>query len=92
MLLDAGASIDFASRSGVTPLHRAAAAGHVDVVRVLLARGAARDLADERGRDALAAARSNGHANVESVLLAAATASKKEGDGAEAAVPSLQPR
>jgi ankyrin repeat protein len=70
LLLDAGASIDFASRSGVTPLHRAAVAGHVDLVDLLLQRGANVAARDQRGRDALLAAQqSERSADVVQLLL-----------------------
>ncbi|XP_071085202.1 ankyrin repeat domain-containing protein 39-like [Haliotis cracherodii] len=61
-LVDAGAHVDVATKSGhATPLHRAAYMGHTDIVKFLLSRGAdpvSRDLdemtplhkASERGR------------------------------------------
>jgi ankyrin repeat protein len=49
MLLDAGAAIDHAGENGISALHAAAANGHVEVVRELIARGAAVASVDRRG-------------------------------------------
>ena len=67
LALDQGANADFAGDHGMTPLIQAAWRGHVDVVKLLLARGA--DPALKPGRmDALGMAESNGHAAVVELL------------------------
>lgn len=53
----------------LTPLHRAAAAGHVDVVAALLVRSAAADARDYGGGAPLHAAAAHGRAEVAAVLL-----------------------
>jgi ankyrin repeat protein len=52
-LLDAGASVETADESGVTPLMAAARQGNVEIIRNLLARHASLSFADFDGRSAL---------------------------------------
>jgi ankyrin repeat protein len=67
-LLDAGADVDHTDAGGNTALHRAAANGHVDTVRLLAARGA-RWRANANGSTPLHWAAVNGHAPVVAALL-----------------------
>lgn len=53
-LVDSGADVNAATLSDrATPLMRAAYAGHIDVIGILLDRGADPTLTDSRGRSAL---------------------------------------
>lgn len=52
-----------------TPLHIAAAAGHADVVRLLLRSGARGDMLDHWMKRPQACAEANGHHGVASLLL-----------------------
>ena len=67
-LLDEGADVNHADGGGNTALHRAAANGHVDTVRLLAARGAAWR-ANASGSTPLHWAAVNGHAPVVAALL-----------------------
>lgn len=58
-------------RAGVTPLHRAAACGHVAVVEALWPRGANLDAQDPAGRTPLHLAAAAGHAGVVGRLVIA---------------------
>lgn len=58
-------------RYGDTALMWAAAAGHVDVVRLLIEAGADVGAVDDEGVSALQLARTNGHAEVAAALIAA---------------------
>jgi ankyrin repeat protein len=58
-------------RYGDTALMWAAAAGHVDVVRLLIEAGADVRAVDDEGVTALHLARANGHTEVAAALLAA---------------------
>lgn len=71
LLLDAGANINAAQAPlHATALQEAAMAGHLEVVRVLLARGADVSLQDNQGFTPLHAASWNGHLEVIDLLLA----------------------
>jgi ankyrin repeat protein len=52
-MLEAGASVEIADDSGVTPLMAAAMQGNVDIIRVLIQRRARVDSVDSLGRSAL---------------------------------------
>jgi ankyrin repeat protein len=52
-MLEAGASVEIADDSGVTPLMAAAMQGNVDIIRVLIQRRARVDAVDSLGRSAL---------------------------------------
>lgn len=65
LLLDAGCPIEARTAAGgVTALHRAAAAGRADCVRLLLERGAAGGVCDADGQTALHRAADGGHVRV----------------------------
>lgn len=62
------------SKSGATPLHEAARAGHADVVSLLLRAGAETASADESGRTSLHWAAAGGHLEAVTELLQASGA------------------
>ena len=82
MLLESGARVeagteekdwdedDGVEMDGRTPLHRAAAAGHVDMVTLLLDRGAKTDVADVHGWRPIHKAAQLNHVEVVNLLLA----------------------
>ncbi|XP_063233914.1 ankyrin repeat domain-containing protein 39 [Bacillus rossius redtenbacheri] len=71
-LLNAGASVDAATRAGhATALHRAAAAGRLPVVDLLLLAGANTKLPDVDGKTALHRAAEHGHLPVVKSILQA---------------------
>lgn len=59
MLVSGGAHIDFRNKDGQTPMHRAAALGHYDVIQVLLELGASPNYKDTNGLTPLYACVSN---------------------------------
>ena len=61
---------DGVEMDGRTPLHRAAAAGHVDMVTLLLDRGAKTDVADVHGWRPIHKAAQLNHVEVVNLLLA----------------------
>ena len=61
LLLRNGSSIHCKDTTGVTPLHRAASEGQLEVVRLLIDSGANAELKDSAGRTPLDAARMCGH-------------------------------
>jgi ankyrin repeat protein len=63
-----GIQIDEMSKMGNTPLHVAAACGHADSVRLLLAAGAHDTLQNEKGLTPLELAQKGGHSEVAAVL------------------------
>jgi ankyrin repeat protein len=68
-LLEAGAAVDLAdARLGRTPLHRAAIAGHTELVAALLAHGASVSARDRAGRTPLAHAAAHGHRSAATLL------------------------
>lgn len=69
LLLKHKAKVDARGRLDRTPLHEAAAAGHVGIVATLLAAGADPTLGDEHGRTALLEAARGGHLAVVNTLL-----------------------
>ena len=60
MLVGAGADVSSQNKDGGTPLHNAAACGHMAVVRVLLDSGADTALKEKKGRTPIALASSKG--------------------------------
>lgn len=68
--LDAGANAKTEDRFGVTLAHRAAAGGHAEMLRLLLARGATADSTSDVGNTPLMLAAANGHLPVVELLLA----------------------
>jgi uncharacterized protein len=54
--------------SGMTPLNRAAAGGHVDVIRLMVQHGARVDFPDLRGKTPLQVAREHGNQDAVNVL------------------------
>jgi len=67
-LLGAGADPDRRQTGGWTPLHQAAARGHVRLVRILLDRNARTDVRSEDGHTPLDLARERGHDRVVELL------------------------
>lgn len=68
--LDSGADIETRDASGATPLHLAAAAGHVEAVRQLVIRGGAdMNARDNAGRTAMHLAAENGRQGVLNALI-----------------------
>ncbi|MBT3271383.1 hypothetical protein HN371_29865 [Candidatus Poribacteria bacterium] len=72
-LVEAGAEVPAAplNKTGETPLHKAAGAGHVGLTKALLAAGASASAATATGRDAADYARRAGHGDVVDALHAA---------------------
>ncbi|KAG7672113.1 putative Ankyrin repeat domain-containing protein 39 [Nannochloris sp. 'desiccata'] len=69
VLIEAGAAVNAATTAGgATPLHRAAYAGHTNIVEVLLHSGASLHLADADGQTALYKATQQGHSEVVELL------------------------
>lgn len=64
LLPDAGDLTTLDAPSGVTPLMAAAAAGHAEVVELLLERGSNPARRDGEGRSAAAYARASGHTDL----------------------------
>ncbi len=69
LLLDHGAQVNAANKSGVTSLMHAADGGYEAVASVLLGRGAAVDAVDEDGMTPLMHAATSGHPRVAELLL-----------------------
>ena len=69
-LIKRGATVNTQSNNGTTPLMQAAAAGHVDAVKLLLERGADRNLRDAKGNRAIDRAKKRDRAAVVSLLSA----------------------
>uniref|UniRef100_K3WBA4 Uncharacterized protein n=1 Tax=Globisporangium ultimum (strain ATCC 200006 / CBS 805.95 / DAOM BR144) TaxID=431595 RepID=K3WBA4_GLOUD len=57
------------NRRGQTPLHVAAARGHVGIVDLLIRNGAQQDIVDDQGQSAFHVAAANGHTSVALILL-----------------------
>ena len=71
MLLAApGADLSARQESGATALHIAAAAGHSDIVRLLIEHGADRSIEDRNGNTAAATAQLAGHGEIAEYLQA----------------------
>ena len=70
-LLSAGVDVNLAYEHRLTALMWAAGQGHVDAVKLLLARGARPDLRDDRGLTAREIASQAGHIAVAAILATA---------------------
>ena len=64
LLAAPGANLSTRQESGATVLHIAAAAGHSDIVRLLVEHGADRSVEDRNGNTAAATAQSAGHTEI----------------------------
>jgi len=71
LLVEAGAALDDADPTGITPLVAAAYMGHESIVRLLCQAGAGLELRDQEGYTALMFAANAGHAAAAQVLLEA---------------------
>src|SRR6266702_5305906 len=67
-LLDAGADINLANRSGFTPLHHAAEAGSKEAATLLIARGVNFALRNKDGRTAEQIAEASRHPDITEIL------------------------
>jgi ankyrin repeat protein len=88
LLMEAGADVRAAARNPmrVTPLHAAAAARSVSIVRLLLERGAEADARQQMGYTALHAAAQHGDVDMAELLLAhGADPALRSDDGKDAA-------
>jgi ankyrin repeat protein len=74
-LLDAGANINLANRSGFTPLHHAAEAGSKEVATLLISKGANLTLRNMHGQTPEQTATVSNHPEVAEILRQA-TSSK----------------
>jgi ankyrin repeat protein len=72
-LLDAGANINSANRSGFTPLHHAGEAGSEEAATLLITNGANLTLRNKYGQTPEQAATAFHHPEVAKILLQAAT-------------------
>ena len=77
LLLDRGASVNQASKSGASPLLCASSFGHTEVARLLLDRGADKNQMDRYGVSPLFVACQNGHAGVAQLLLDRGASARK---------------
>ena len=69
LLLEAGAKVDFANDSKMTPLMYAASYGHTEIVNILIKAGAKVNLADDRKMSALMMAVQSGHKDIAEILI-----------------------
>jgi len=76
-------ALDVSDDDGMTPLMMAAAKGHAECVKILLAGGANRSLKSDEGLTALEYATNNKHANCISLLDGSAEKSESESDEPE---------
>jgi ankyrin repeat protein len=75
-LLDAGAAINLANRSGFTPLHHAGEAGSKEAATLLIAKGASLTLRNVRHQTPIETAMAFHHPEVAEILHRAMTSSK----------------
>ena len=81
-LADAGVAVNALSYDRRSPLHLAAAAGHLGLARLILARGGDPHRRDRHGRTPVSDAIAEGHADVEAALrLAALPGPPSDSDG-----------
>jgi hypothetical protein len=73
LLIRSGKDINIQNAEGKTPLHIAAAAGHVEAVGLLLNAGIKTDIQDAKGMTALMVAAEKGYTGIVTKLLAAKT-------------------
>jgi ankyrin repeat protein len=75
-LLDAGANINLANRSGFTPLHHAGEAGSKEAATLLIAKGANLTLRNMHDQTAEQTAMASHHPDVAEILRQAITSPK----------------
>ncbi|PXF44970.1 putative ankyrin repeat protein [Gracilariopsis chorda] len=88
-LLQAGAQVDHANKTGHTALILAAAYGRLTVVKQLLKNGASVELSDGNGSTAIVVAVQNGHEQIARTLFNAGADARKKNNNGQCALSLL---